>query len=186
MTQGRDSNGATINRSRTRRAVPGGLAIGGAILVVVATFLPWYQWSAGGFKVTRFGPNLYELGSIARWNSVAPVFVIAGVVLLLLSGLLVLLGREDLLRPTTVGMSIGVLAVIVGSVTIQSPRAFDESHQLLGLLASVTVQRGPGLFVALAGAALGAASLVLLLVSPHRREIHNAEPSSGVRAPVPS
>ena len=109
------------------------------------------------------GPNLYELASFSRWNSIAPVVVIAGVALLLLSGLFAVLGREHYVRPASAGMSIGILAVIVGSVTIQSPRAFNENHQLLSLILSVTVQRGPGLFVALAGAALGMAALVLLL-----------------------
>lgn len=178
--------GGAIHSSRTSRTVSAWLAISGSIVVAVATFLPWYQRSIGGVRLTRFAPNLYELGSFARWNSFAPVFVDAGAALLLLSGLFVLLGREPFAKPASAGMSIAVLVVIVSSVIVRGPRAFNESHLLLGYFGPVGAQRGPGLFIALAGAALGVAALVVLVTKPRWSEIHNAEPSTGVRAPVPS
>jgi hypothetical protein len=183
MAQDRSSVGAATDTSRTSRTIAAWLAISGAIVVAVATFLPWYQRGIG--SVTRFGSNLYELSSFARWNPIAAVFVDAGAVLLLLSGFFVLLGRDHVGRPASAGMSIGVLAVIVGSVLVHGPRAFNE-NSLLGLFASVHVQRGPGLFVALTGAVLGVAALVVLVRTPQRREIHKDGPSTEVRAPVPS
>ena len=185
MTDGRGSTGAAIHGSRTRCTVSAGLAISGAIVVAVATFLPWYRWSFGGLKLTRFGPNLYELGSSsgAGWNPIASVFVDIGAAVLLLSGLLVLLGRDHLARLAPAGMSIGVLVVIVSSVMVQSPH-INGFHSFAGDIQPLLLQRGPGLFVALAGTALGVAALVVLVVTPRLRAIHNVEPSAGVRAPL--
>src|SRR5579863_4616627 len=89
-----------VQGTRSKLTSSAGLAIGGAVIVVVGTFLPWYQRTVGDVTLAHFGRNLYELGPIsaAPWNSIAPVFVDAGAAVLLLSGLLVLLGRDQAAR----------------------------------------------------------------------------------------
>jgi hypothetical protein len=165
--------------------VSGGLAISGAIVVVIATFLPWYRWSlpgvfasvAGTSDRTRpalFSPNLYGLGSSPDpgWNSIAPVFVDAAAALLLLAGLLLLLGHVRYLRSAITAVCISVVVVVASSVMVRTPKS--NWHSPISLVGPIAVPRGPGLFVALVGAALGAVSLVLLVATPVGRVTHNA------------
>lgn len=150
----------------------------GATVVAIATFLPWYRWGQGGVRLTSFSPNLYGLGSLPgpHWNSIAPDVVEAGVALLLLSGLLLLLGHERSSRWAPAAMCTGASVVIVSSVMVRSPRVLN--HSLVGLSRPFEVPRGPGLVVALAGAALGLAALVPLVARPVGRVLQDVEQSS--------
>ncbi len=180
------SAGGTVRRGPSSRTVSAGLAISGAIVVTIATSLPWYLWGQGGPRRSPFSPNLYGLGSLPgpRWNSIAPVFVDVGAALLLLSGLLFIIGHGRYSRSAPAALCIGVLVVIVSSLKVQSPRVFN--HLFLSLIQSVSVPRGPGLYVGLAGAALGLAALVPRVAGPVGHLIHNADRSTGIARTVHS
>lgn len=181
-----DRSAGEAMEGATSRTVAGALAIGAAVVVTIATFLPWYQWGAGGPRRTAFGPNLYQVGSwrTPTWDSLAPYFVDVGAALLLFAGLLVMLRPRLFVRLTPAVISVGAVVVVVSSVLVRPPVVYSDLFA--GLTQIVGASRGPGLVVGLAGASLALAALAILVAGPLGRRWHRRVPSARMPTPLPS
>ena len=152
------------NHALVRRGVACGLAVSGASLVVVATFLTWFDvaWFRGAPMTFHTSFNLYQLSSLStsHWNSLAPAFILAGAAILALSGVTAVASSRlgNFTRWSLLAMLIGVVLVSASSLLVQVPKLYGA----FGINAS----HGPGLWIALVGAGRGRAGFIALATIP--------------------